>query len=121
MREWPRAAVAAALICCGGLAMSMPALPEASDLAGRWTIAEGARTCRLTLTTRPAGRDHAVEADRACLEQLGLGAVVAWRPASDGIGLAAAGGRTIAFLSRRPNGEHALSRPGRADLVLRRG
>ena len=101
--------------------MSMPAMPEVSDLAGDWTIADGERACRLALTARPLRKDLAVEADSACLARIGLSGVVAWRPASDGIGLADAGGRTIAFLSRRADGTHGLRRPGRTDLVLTRG
>ena len=120
MREWRRALIVAALVWSGGPAMSMPAMPEISDLAGEWMIAEGTHACRLTLTARPLGRDLAVEADPSCLAGIGLSGVVAWRPASDGIGLAGAGGRTIAFLSRRPDGTHGLSRPGRSSLVMTR-
>jgi hypothetical protein len=105
----------------GAPAMSIPILPEAADLAGRWVVTEAGSgtTCVLELTARPAGKGHVAITDQACLTRLDLADVSLWRPASDGIALAHRTGRTLAFFSKR-GGCHVLRRAGRADLTLRR-
>lgn len=100
--------------------MSIPILPEPEQLAGRWVVAEqGSQLrCALDLTTRPIGRGHVAITDPQCLARLRLADVAAWRPAPDGIALAASDGRTVAFFARRAGKCHVLRRTGQADLTL---
>ncbi len=106
----------------GAPAMSIPLLPEAEELAGRWIVAEAGSqaTCSLQLTATRAGKGHIAITDPKCLARMDLTDVSIWRPASDGIALAASNGRTVAFFSKRDGGCHLLRRTGRADLTLRR-
>lgn len=106
---------------CGANAMS-PVLPEPPALAGQWLLTEeGTGTaCRIEFTLSPIGNAHAARSEPQCLAALGLNGVTAWRPASDGIALAAADGLTVGFFSKDRGGVHVLSRTGRGDLVLRR-
>jgi hypothetical protein len=101
--------------------MSIPILPEAAELAGRWVVTEAGSgaSCALELTARPGGKGHIAVTDPKCLARMDLADVALWRPASDGIALARSSGRTLAFFSRRDNC-HVLRRPGRADLTLHR-
>ena len=120
---WPSITLIAAAFAAvsGAPAMSIPILPQAAELAGRWVVTEvgSGVTCALDLTARPAGKGHIAVTDPACLARIDLADVSLWRPASDGIALAHSSGRTLAFFSKR-EGCHLLRRPGRADLTLRR-
>ena len=98
-----------------------PVLPEPKMLAGQWVVSEqgSGASCSLVLTLRPAGNGHAAEHDGKCLGGLRLAGVALWRTAPDGIGLADASGRTVAFFSRG-DGAYVLRRPKCAPLVLSR-
>jgi hypothetical protein len=99
-----------------------PILPEAETLAGHWSVTEqgSSAACAITLTLRPLGNAHAVDYDGRCLSGLRLDGVAAWRPATDGLALAAADGRTVAFFAHESGG-YVLRRPGSAALLLRPG
>ncbi len=81
--------------------MASPALIEPSDLVGDWRLTGPSASCPIRFGASPLGNGYAFEEiDSACLVALGLPRVHFWRAASDGIGLASAAGRTLAFLSR---------------------
>ncbi len=113
---------AAWAVVSGAPAMSIPILPQAEELAGRWVVtdARSRARCALELTARQAGTGHIAITDPACLAKMDLTDVAIWRPASDGIALARSNGRIVAFFSKRGGGCHVLRRTGRADLTLSR-
>ena len=115
-------AVGLGLTACGGessapreassqetpMTQSIPALPQAADLAGRWRLAIADRAeCQLTLdpTALDLGGPNApawrLNDDAGCLAHAGVGEAAGWRPAPDGIALIRADGRVILFLSRQ--------------------
>ena len=97
-----------------------PILPEAETLAGHWSVTEqgSSAACPITLTLRQVGNAHAVDHDGRCLAALRLDGVATWRPATDGMALAATDGRTVAFFAHESGG-YVLRRAGRAALLLR--
>lgn len=104
---------------------SSPALPEPRQLAGEWLISAGGAGVALVLTARPADPPTAgapawgLQAEAAELQTLGLGAVAAWRPATDGIALIGADGLTAAFFSAEASGRY-VNRARGGILTLRR-
>ena len=98
---------------------SIPPLPEASDLTGRWSVEEpGGHRCALVFHAEKAGDDHRLEADAGCLQALGLPGVAAWRPAPDGIALADTERRTVAFFSTEAVRRYVARRRDGRTLVL---
>lgn len=63
--------------------MAMPILPEAVPLAGDWMLDAGAGHCPvgLTLDTLPDANGWRLDDPEACVEKVGLAAVVGWRAA----------------------------------------
>src|SRR5687768_6403305 len=107
-----------AMFWAGASAMA-PLLPEPDTLAGSWAVKEqGSGTiCPLKLTPRPWKNGFSAEHDGECFAALRLAGVTIWRPASDGIALADATGRTLAFFSRERDG-YVVRRPDGSSLVL---
>ena len=105
---------------------SIPALPSAHDLAGDWMLSWGGERCDLNLSSlpvsmpRPATDAWALTLDEQCTGNDVLAAVRAWRPASDGIDLTDARGRTRLFLSRTgPQAYEAVLPSGQAVRLTR--
>ena len=131
-------AVGLGLTACGGessapreassqetpMTQSIPALPQAADLAGRWRLAIADRAeCQLTLdpTALDLGGPNApawrLNDDAGCLAHAGVGEAAGWRPAPDGIALIRADGRVILFLSGRGD-RYAGQGPAGEELTL---
>lgn len=85
---------------------SIPAKPEAHSLTGDWRVSWPEGSCVVTLSDQvaPASRGTAeswtLALSPACEASPLLTAVRTWRPASDGMDLSDAHGRTRLFLSR---------------------
>ena len=106
------------------MTQSIPALPQAADLAGRWRLAIADRAeCQLTLdpTALDLGGPNApawrLNDDAGCLAHAGVGEAAGWRPAPDGIALIRADGRVILFLSGRGD-RYAGQGPAGEELTL---
>jgi hypothetical protein len=112
-----RAGALAAFAFAGAAqAMSTPPLIEPAAVAGTWTLArEGGASCTLTLKAEPTpgGRTFQLELG-SCAKLAGIGAARSWRVSSDGIGLVAADGSTVIFLSR--HGPKLLRTAGKSSL-----
>ena len=107
--------------------LSTPVLPAAEDLAGPWRLDWGDDGCAIILTARPvplprpAADGWALELGAECAAKEALGALHAWRPASDGIDLTDARGRTRLFLSRTASGVYEEIRPRGQPMRMTRG
>ena len=110
------AAVAALAAAGAAQAMTTPALIDPASVAGTWTLSrEGGPSCTLTLRAGDPGatRGHPLELG-SCAEVPGISAARSWRVSSDGIGLAAADGSTVIFLSR--HGPKLMRTAGKSSL-----
>ena len=116
----PRTSASAALAALAAFtgaaqAMTTPALIDPAAMAGTWTLSrEGGPTCVMTL--RAAGtstRGHPLELG-SCARVAGIARAISWRVSSDGIGLVAADGSTVIFLSR--HGPNLLRTGGKSSL-----
>ena len=101
------------------LCATSPPLPDAKALSGKWALAEqgSGQSCTLEFTLRPVENGHAIESGSKCLSELRLGGAVSWRPAPDGIAIASASGRTLAFFFRK-GAAYVLRREGCLPLRL---
>ncbi len=94
--------------------MTTPPLIDPASVAGTWTLTrEGGPSCTLTLKAERAGRHYRLELG-SCAEVAGIAAARSWRASSDGIGLVAADGSTVIFLSR--HGPKLLRTAGKSSL-----
>ena len=99
-------AVLALAIAGSAQAMTSPALIDPAAVAGTWTLSrDGGPGCTLTLNLGDPGatRGHPLELG-SCATVAGISAARSWRVSSDGIGLVAADGSTVIFLSRHGPG-----------------
>ena len=97
-------------------AMTTPALIDPAAVAGTWTLTrEGGASCTLTLRLGDPGatRGHPLDIG-SCAQVAGISAAKSWRVSSDGIGLAAADGSTVIFLSR--HGPKLMRTSGKSSL-----
>lgn len=101
--------------------MTSPRLPEASELAGAWTISHHDRSCRVQfLVDRiETANAQALGEGQACLDGIGLGGVIAWRAATDGLELVGSNSLPIAFLAHDGQGGY-VGPPGQTSIRVRR-
>lgn len=107
-------------------AMSMPILPAAEDLAGDWRLHWSGGDCIVSLGARtvpmprPAADAWTLTLAPDCVGTDAMEAIRAWRPASDGVAMVDAQGRTRLFLSRTEPGAYEAALPSGQRLRLTR-
>jgi hypothetical protein len=105
------------------MSMSIPVLPSAEDLAGDWRLHWSGGACSVSLSARPVAMPRpaadawSLTLEPACAGNAALDSVSAWRPASDGVEMVDARGRTRVFLSRTGPGVYEAAPP--SDQTLR--
>ncbi|MFN3814756.1 protease inhibitor Inh/omp19 family protein [Brevundimonas sp.] len=99
------------------MSVSTPVLPPAEDLAGHWRLDWSGGGCLVSLSAtlvampRPAADAWALTLAPGCALSDALEWIRAWRPASDGITMVDAQGRTRLFLSRTGPGAYEAVLP----------
>ncbi|WP_176484531.1 AprI/Inh family metalloprotease inhibitor [Sphingomonas spermidinifaciens] len=90
-------------------------MAEAASLTGRWTVTVTAgKDCRIELLAArlESANAHLLADESGCLAALAGAPVAGWRPAPDGIEIAAADRRTLLSFADQGDGTAIAATPG---------